>query len=75
MQMFVIIINILVGVVSLLTTGISVLIYSKINKEEDARKSSTDALWEKRNEDIKVVHKNEKNIVKISTSLDIDIED
>lgn len=74
-QILIIVIEILIGITSFLTTGISILVWSRITKETENRKAATDALWEKRNDDEKLIQKNSRNIVKIGTSLDINLEE
>ena len=73
-QILLIAVNILVGLVTFLTSGISLLVWNRITTETKDRKAATDALWDKYNDESKTIQKNERNIVMISTSLDIDIE-
>ena len=73
-QILLIAVNILVGLVTFLTSGISLLVWNRITTETKDRKDATDALWKAHNDESKTTQKNERNIVKISTSLDIDIE-
>jgi len=71
----IIIVELLIGLVTLLSGGISILIFYLIKAEKADRKSSVDKLWKKVNDETKIIVKNEKNIVKIATSIDVDIED
>ena len=65
----------LIAIVTLLSGGISLLVWDAIKTEKVDRKSATDALWDKYNDDAKIITKNEKNIVKIAAKTKVDIED
>ncbi len=72
----IIIINILVGLVGLLATAISVLLWNKVTTMQaklDEKASSK--IWEQHKDNVEIVNKNRRNIVKIATSLDIDIDE
>jgi uncharacterized protein HemY len=69
----IIVIEILIGITSFLTTGISILVWNRITNETKNRKEATNALWEKANGNTDKIEKNKNNIVKIGTSVDIDL--